>query len=329
MLLRRPDVFHVQWLAAPAAEFSLLRVPEVGGIPLVHTAHNLLPHGSRSDETRTFFGRLYRHVDRVIVHTEQNRRELVETFGVDPAATAVIPHGSFEVSSLPAVTKEAAHRELGIAAGGRVILFFGLIRRYKGLEFLVEAFREVRPRLEGVTLVIAGQVSTEDPEGGAFYERLLGELQGQSDVKIFPEFVPFSRLPLFFAAADVVALPYVETYQSGVLLWAYGAGRPVVTTDAGGLGESVDEGKSGYVVPARDVHALAAALVKVLEPPQNASRMGAYAQELARTRYSWARIALRTLEEYGKLRPVRATGCSSLDSSPRAIRRKGDGQCPP
>jgi glycosyltransferase involved in cell wall biosynthesis len=330
LLLRRPDIFHVQWLVAREAEFSLLRVMKWAGIPLVYTAHNLLPHGSPSSEVRTFFGRLYRLADRVIVHAEQNREELLESFGVDPAATAVIPHGSFAVFTTD-VTQEAAQRALGIAAGRRVILFFGLIKRYKGLEYLVEAFREVRSQVEGATLVIAGRVATEDPESGPYYEHLLGELEGRADVRIFPEFVPLSRLPLFFAAADVVALPYVKTYQSGVLLWAYGAGRPVVTTDTGGLGESVDQGKSGYVVPTRDAVALAEALVKVLEPPSNASRMGVYARELAESRYSWASVASRTVELYCELLSRGSRPRTALAAEPvrAGDARKGDGLCPP
>lgn len=301
LLLRRPDVFHVQWLVARDHELMMLRILKRAGIPLIHTGHDLLPHGSHSSEDRAFFGRLYRLVDRVIVHAERNREELLELFEVDAAAAAVIPMGSLSVFPGADISKDAAQRELGIAAGRRVILFFGLIKRYKGLEYLVDAFRELRSRVEGATLLIAGRVATEDRESGPYYEQLLEELQGWADVRIFAEHIPASRVDLFFAASDVVALPYVKTYQSGVLLVAYGAGRPVVTTDTGGLGESVDEGQSGYVVPVRDAAALADALVKVLVPPETATRMGAYAKELTEGRYSWPSIASRTLEVYREL----------------------------
>jgi D-inositol-3-phosphate glycosyltransferase len=334
--IRRPDVFHVQWLVAHEQEWRMLERLRSAGIPLVHTAHDILPHGGASAEERAFFGRLYGFVDRVIVHTERNRDELLELFGLPRSATAVIPHGSFSSFAGSSVTKEAARREIGIPERAKVILFFGLIKRYKGLEYLTEAFARVRAKVEGATLVIAGRVATEDPESGPFYGRLLQELEGSSDVRVFPEFIPFSRVPLFFAAADVVALPYVKTYQSGVLLWAYGAGRPVITTDTGGLAESVVEGESGRVVPARDSRALAEALVQVLGSPGEAERMGAAAKNLADTRHSWNHVAAQTLELYsdlssGAARTRRAETASARDAEPRAegASRRGDGLCPP
>src|ERR1700694_1928656 len=154
----------------------LLRRLKKRGIPLVHTAHDLMPHGSDLAEDRDFFGKLYRFVDHVVVHAERNRDELVASFGVEPRNVSVIPHGAVTNFVPEALTKEAARRELGLDPKGRGILFFGLVKRYKGLEYLVEAFRDIRARIPGATLLIVGRIATEDPESGPFYTNIFREL---------------------------------------------------------------------------------------------------------------------------------------------------------
>ena len=213
----------------------------------------------------------------------------------------MIPHGS-SIESIPRhVTKAAARRELGLEADGRVILFLGMIKKYKGLEYLAEAFESVRSRLPDARLLIVGRVDTDDPESADAYARLLGELEGRAGVHTVPGYVPFDRLATYLLASDVVALPYVKSYTSGVLLWAYAAGRPVVVTSTGGLAESVVAGQSGFVVPPRDTPALAEALVGVIQSPERSDAMGDYARNLAETRYSWPTVAERTLKLYREL----------------------------
>jgi len=307
-IFSRPDIFHVQWLAARHDELRLLRILKWFGIQIVYTAHDLLPHGPHSPADREFYGRLYRFADLVIVHTERNREELLESFGVERAATAVVPCGSFSLSSVEELSRDEARRELGISSERKVILFFGLIKRYKGLEYLVEAFDLLRSRIEGATLLIAGRVATEDPESGPFYEGLLRSLEGRSDVRLFPEFIPFARIGMFFTAADVVALPYVKTYQSGIIFAAYAAGKPVVVTDTGGLGETVEEGRSGFVVSPRDSTGLAEGLSRILASPETAEAMGRYAKHLSDTTYSWNGIARKTIGIYRNLIGERRQG---------------------
>jgi glycosyltransferase involved in cell wall biosynthesis len=108
-------------------------------------------------------------------------------------------------------------------------------------------------------------------------------------------------VPYYFAAADVVALPYVRIYQSGVLHLAYTFGRPVVATRVGGLTEDIKDGKSGVLVPPGDENALATALEEMLADPERLAAMGEHARMLAETVYSWDAIARRTLDFYESL----------------------------
>jgi glycosyltransferase involved in cell wall biosynthesis len=179
-----------------------------------------------------------------------------------------------------------------------VILFFGLIKRYKGLEYLVEAFEEVRRRVNDAFLLIVGDVYAADAVGHAFYSNLIERLRGRDDVLCVARYVALESVGGYLAASDVIVLPYARTFQSGVLLAAYAAGKPVVVTDTGGLGEAVEQGKSGVVVSPRDPKALAEGIISVLSDPKLRSAMGERARVLARTVYSWDAIAARTTELY-------------------------------
>ena len=100
----------------------------------------------------------------------------------------------------------------------------------------------------------------------------------------------------------MVVLPYIKTYTSGILLAAYAAGRPVIVTDTGALSEVVDVGKSGFIVPPRDINALAQAIMKILSDPGQMEEMGNYAKYLSETIYSWSSIALKTIHVYQSLK---------------------------
>jgi glycosyltransferase involved in cell wall biosynthesis len=270
------------------------------GIRTVYTAHNLMPHEAPRQGDREAFTNLYRAVDRVVVFGEGSRRELVDSFGVAADRIRVIPHGSdgLVFSNVP---RETARAELGIGPERKVILFFGHIKRYKGLEYLVQAFDSLRARVDGALLLIAGKVEKGDAGESERYAELLESLRAREDVVCASEYIPVSRVGAYFGAADVVALPYVETYHSGILMAAYAAGRPVVATDTGTLAEDVEEGRTGFVVPPKDAGALADRLVEILTRPDRGRSMGDEARRLSETRYSWSAVAGRTLALYREL----------------------------
>jgi glycosyltransferase involved in cell wall biosynthesis len=180
-------------------------------------------------------------------------------------------------------------------------------------------------------LLIVGDIYAGDPEGHRYYTQLIDGLRGRDDVLCVASYVPVEAVGDYMAAADVVVLPYTRTYQSGVLLAAYAAGRPVVVTDTGGLGEIVEAGKSGFVVPPRDVKALANGIVDTLADAERLSAMGEHARYLATTVYAWDAVASRTIELYrsvaGKRRRVLQNGPSSgVESTAPAMRKVGAGK---
>jgi glycosyltransferase involved in cell wall biosynthesis len=276
------DVVHFQWLAMPWLDAYLLP-----GRPLVLTAHDLLPREPRPGQARGQ-RRLYDRVDALIVHSEYGRGQLVGALGVDPAKVHVIHHGAFDhLTGLG--TPSPLPLELA-AVEGPVVLFFGLLRPYKGLESLLRAWREIA----GAELWIVGR-----PRMALEPLRDLAP----PNVRFVPEFVPDAQLPAYFNRADVVVLPYARTErldQSGVLATALAFGKPVVLTDVGGFSEVAGFGAARLVAP-DDSAALRDALAALIADPSERERLSAAALAGARGPYSWDEAARLTLALYQRL----------------------------
>jgi glycosyltransferase involved in cell wall biosynthesis len=276
------DVVHFQWLDVQWLDSWLLPPP-----PVVLTAHDLLPREPRPGQTAAQ-RRLYRAVDAVVVHSEYGRRRLVEGLGVPADHVHVIPHGAFTHLAAPRAAAPLP-KELS-SVEGPVVMFFGLLRPYKGLEVLLDAWRGV----SGAELWIVGMPRVPlEP---------LRALAGDS-VRFVPRFVSDAELPAFFRRADVVVLPYVRTErfdQSGVLATALAFGKPVVVSDIGGFGEVAAAGAARLVAPG-DPGALSEALRELLDDPAARAALMAGARQAAAGPFSWDEAARRTVALYESL----------------------------
>ena len=277
-LTRRADVAHWQWITVPGLDAALLPPAR----RRAYTVHYPLPD-SRAGVARE--RALLRRMDAVIIHTESGARTLRERIGLDPELVHVVPHGAFDyLTRLPEekpLPPELAEVE------GPVVLFFGLLRPYKGIDVLLEAFRE----LDGAELWIVGMPRMPlEP---------LRELAARcrATVRFVPRFVTDPEIPAFFRRADVVVLPHREIEQSGVLYTALAFGKPMVASAVGGFTDVGDAGGAA-LVPAGDPGALAAELRRLLGDEEARGALAASAAELARRDYSWDSIAERTLAIY-------------------------------
>jgi glycosyltransferase involved in cell wall biosynthesis len=275
------DVVHFQWLDLQWLDGWLL--PRR---PTVLTAHDLLPREAAPGQTRAQ-RRLLEAVDAVIVHSAYGREQLVERLGVDAGKVHVIPHGAF--SHLTTLSPASLPGELP-PTDAPVVLFFGLLRPYKGIEALLEAWRGVgraelwivgRPRMD------LARLRRLAPPGVRFVSR----------------FVSDEELAACFDRADVVVLPYTRTErfdQSGVLATALAFGKPVVASDIGGFGEVAAAGAARLVAPG-DVAMLQAALTQVLDDAPARERLAAAARAAAAGPLSWDHIATLTLSVYRRV----------------------------
>jgi len=280
-LAKEAEVVHFQWLPVQPIDVHLL--PRR---PLVLTAHDLLPREPRPGQLRAQ-RRLYERVDAVVVHSQHGRSSLVNELGVDERKVSVIPHGAFEY--LLRADRAPLPGPLP-ASGAPVVLFFGLLRPYKGLEVLLAAWREVRD----AELWIVGRPRM------AIDELVRG---APSSVRFVPRFVTDGELATLFDRADVVVLPYTATDrfdQSGVLATALAFGNPLVLSDVGGFGELTQTG-SALVVPPGDTERLRDAMQRLIDEPSLRTRLSKAAREAAAGPYSWDRAASRTIELYRRL----------------------------
>lgn len=281
---RDVDVVHYQWLTLEALDAFLL----ARGAPRVFTSHNVLRRGSgrlREQAARLVVARC----DAVIAHTRAGARELAERFGADPARVHVIPHGAF--AGLAQQAEEAPLEAALAAVEGPVVLCFGVLRPYKGLDVLLEAFRE----LEGAELWIVGRpwMDVEPLRRAAAAAR--------GTVRFVDRYVADAELPALFRRADVVALPYRRIDQSGVLYTALAFGKAMVLSNVGGFSEVAREHGAAELVPPGDPEALRAALARLLGDPAARAALEQRAAAAAAGPYSWDAIARQTLALYEEL----------------------------
>ena len=299
LLWHNPHIIHFQWLKDSKNDVYLMKFLKILRFPIVYTAHDLLPHDSNFHDYQNVFRKIYSISDKIIVHSVRNKREIIDLFKIDPKKVYVIPHGSFDLFYTEKnITKDTAREKIGIPKGKKIILFFGFIKKYKGLEYLVSAFQNIKEHLDDIGLLIVGKIHSTDSAGFKFYADLIEHVSHNDDIMCINEYIPLETINLYFLASDLVVLPYIKTYTSGVLLAAYAAGRPVIVTDTGALSEVVDIGKSGFLVPPKDINALEQAMMKALRDPDRLEEMGNYARYLSETVYSWHSIALKTTDVY-------------------------------
>jgi glycosyltransferase involved in cell wall biosynthesis len=277
------DVVHYQWLTVPWLDSFLLPAKR----PRVMTAHYVLaPRPSRRQlaAARRSFGAM----DAVVAHSEHGARRLRQIVGLDPDRVHVIPHGAFDyLTRLP--REEPLPAELADAEGP-VILFFGLLRPYKGIDTLLQAFRQV----EGAELWIAGNPRMDM---GPLRD-LAAEAPGR--VRFLPRFVTDAEIPAIMRRADVVVLPYRDIEQSGVLYAALAFGKPMVLSAVGGFPEVAAEG-AARLVPPEQPGDLAAELQDLVADEGARRELAEAAARAAAGPYSWDEAARLTLDLYRDL----------------------------
>lgn len=226
----------------------------------VLTVHNLLPHDRHTALNRITYRLVYRAPSVLMVHTRRMARQLASSFAIPQSRIVVVEHGFDHVIEHDPEARTSWRQRNGIPAEATMILFFGGVARYKGVDLLLQAFAGVGadPTRH---LVIAGICRDSD---------LRKELGGAIRIHPYAErihwldgFVPHNEIAPLIHAADCLAMPYRHIDQSGVLLLAMSSGLPVVATDVGSIAEYVSA-DMGEIVPPGDVSAFAAALDRII-----------------------------------------------------------------
>ena len=292
----RPDIVQFSGGRFPVdglATAWLARRRRAGRPVLISLAHSPLPFNEQratgevlrqSTILNASLGLAYRSVDSLIVLGEQSAADLRAGWP-EVGDITVVPHGDEGIFL----------SEPPVPAGdtGPLVLFFGTLQAYKGLDLLLEAFGQVRAQRPEARLVIAGA-----PSGDTDLDALRRTADGIGGVEIRAGYVPMADVPALFQAARVVAAPYRYANASGVVELARTFGRPVVGTTVGDLPAVIDHEETGLLVPPGDAAALAAGLLRLLDRPDEAQRMGAAGAARSASGASWSTVAEQTEAVY-------------------------------
>lgn len=283
----RPDYVLVQWWQAFFGPCLSSVIARTRPAKTIFICHNVLPH-----ESNPLFKRLammaLRKGDGFIVHAREEQDLLADLLPGRPVVRTPLP--AFEVFPRKGISKEDARAQLKVA--GRVVLFFGLVRKYKGLMDLISAMDLLKGK--GITCLVVGEFyDGKDQYLGEIERRGLGD-----SIRVIDRYVPNDEVEPYFAAADVVVLPYVSATQSAIVQVAYHFEKPVVATKVGGLPEAVDDGRTGLLVPPRDPDALAGAILRYFDG--NMEPALADGVRSAKERFSWDRT-IEALESLGAM----------------------------
>lgn len=289
-------IVHVQFFRIERVESILFLLLRLFGVKLVFTAHNVLPHEfNRLDYLSRHI--IYRCSKSIIVHSEDIKNKIVGTFNIPPKKISIIPHGNFDqYVPVKSISRAEARVKLGLENEDKVILFFGYIRPYKGLDLLLDAFEISARENKRLKLVIAGAASSVELENQ--YKEKVEKISKNGSIVYHPGFVPFDEVAKYFVATDVVMLPYKAIDHSGIIHLAYSFGKPLIATNVGDFSEIIENGKSGYIVKVNNTECLAETILQSFENGTDLEEMGAYARKLSETKYSWLEIAKKAKALY-------------------------------
>lgn len=279
----KPEMVIIQWWHPYFAPCYYMLCKCIKNIKILFVCHNVFPH-ERFPMDRILAKAVLRQGDRYIVQSRMDAEDL-QTIIKDPIFRQTV-HPTYNAFRLENMSGEEARSRLGIRMDEKILLFFGFVREYKGLKYLIQAMPQIVRCIPGAILLIVGDFSGE--ESKKQYVEMIARKQVQDCIRIYDGYIPDREVEKFFAASDLVMLPYISATQSGIAQIAYGFEKPVVATNVGGLPDVVADGRTGYIVEPENADALADAAVDFFEKDRAAEFAGNVKKEAYR--FSWERM---------------------------------------
>jgi glycosyltransferase involved in cell wall biosynthesis len=290
----RRGAVHVQFFRSIAFELPLYALMRPFVRRIVCTVHNVLPHERRWWHP-WLYRWWYRRLDCLHVMSKHTAERLVREFDVAPAAVLTTPHGNYERfrRDHPPAQASLTRRRLGLAAADCLVLYFGLIRPYKGVERLIDA----APRIQDqrVKLMIAGNCT---PDIEKQLRLRIDAAASGAHVDFRPSHLANQEMSDLIAAADVVVFPYHHIYQSGALLLALTYGKAVIASDLQGFREYIEPGVTGVLCDTADPDQFGGAIERLAGDPDARTRLEAQATNASRDRFAWPVVARALVAAY-------------------------------
>lgn len=278
---QRPELVVIQWWHPYFAPCYFLLTHFMGRQNIAFVCHNVFPH-ERFPMDRFLTKLALKRGNHYVVHATQEASEL-EKIKKNPDYV-VTPHPTYNAFRFEGMSKAQARERLNVGQDEHVLLFFGYVREYKGLKYLLQAMPTILQRDEKARLLVVGEFGSDRED----YLALIDESGAGGCVNVVDSYMPDREVEKYFAAADLVILPYISATQSGIVQIAYGFTKPVIVTEVGGLPDVVEDGRTGYVVEPKKPEAIAEAALKFFREDQAESMAENIEREAYR--FSWERM---------------------------------------
>lgn len=279
-----PDLVVIQWWHPYFAPCYFFLCKLFGRQKILFVCHNVFPH-ERFPMDRFLTKMVLRQGGFFIVQSHMDAGDLLSVKA--DASYVATPHPTYNAFKMKDLSKEEARNLLQIQEKEKVMLFFGFVREYKGLKHLLEAMKEITNRMQDIQLWIVGDFGSDRET----YMNQIHSLELEDNIKIVEGYIADSEVEKYFAACNLVVLPYISATQSGIVQIAYGFQKPVLVTDVGGLPDVVTHQRTGYVVEPGAASAIADAVCDYFTQDKEEEFAGNIAAEAER--FSWGTFVKR------------------------------------
>lgn len=292
---QKVKVIHVQWFILSPIDFIYLNKIKSLGVKVVVTVHDILPFNEKFYDFKSH-KKIYNLADKIIVQAKPNIEIINSKFKFIDSKVVYIPHGNF-IEHVDIIDKNEARKLLNIEKEKKVILFFGQIKRVKGLDVLIRAYGELIKRTndKNLLLLIAGKVWEDDFEK---YQKIIEEMNIINNVRCDIKYIPDEEIGWYYCASDINVLPYKEVYQSGVVHLAYAYKKPVIATKVGSFPEVILDGESGILINKDNYRELSEAMTELIYDEERMVNMGIRGREFIEKNFSWNKIGNEISEIY-------------------------------
>ena len=282
-------IFYTNFLVM----FNLLLVKILFG-KVVLTVHDVSSF-SNSFNSSIIEKLIYKLTDRIITHNEFSKLEILNVNANLSSCISIIPHGNYTPFINIQYDKEKSKEQLGIQNNRRILLFFGMIKKEKGLEVLLSALKGVIKQNPDVLLVIAGKPWEND---FSVYQKIIDENNLSEYVLLHTKFIHQEAVEHYYCASDLVVLPYKKIYQSGVLMMALSYERPVLVSDLPPLKEIISDNENGFLFKTESVSDLTTKLNIILSNEVLMEQVRIKGTKLIKKKYDWSEIGRLTKQAY-------------------------------
>ena len=276
--------------------FNLLFVKILFG-KVVLTVHDVSSFSNSSNSS--IIGKLvYKLTDRIMTHNEFSKSEIINMNANLSSCISIVPHGNYTPFINVQYDKEKSKEQLGIPNNRRILLFFGMIKKVKGLEILLSALKGVIKRNPDVLLVIAGKPWENDFSN---YQKIIDKNNLSEYILLHTKFIDQEDVEHYYCASDLVVLPYKKNYQSGVLMMTLSYERPALVSDLPPLKEIISDNENGFLFKTENVSDLTTRINSILSDEVLMEKVRIKGIELISTKYDWGEIGRLTKLAYQSL----------------------------